>query len=310
MHPAFSVIFFTTVSGTGYGVLIWTALLAVLNTNSFLNTEVNFTFVISSVVGITLVAAGLISSLFHLANPKNSWRAVMRFKTSWLAREGIFAILSFPIVAFFIASFFFGFSELVVTIMAILVMLISILTIFSTGMIYACLKTIRAWNSPLVPINYIFLGLLTGLLLLISLLSYFQIGAAVLEISLMIVLIFAFIGKAIYYIFIGSPSTLTVKNATGIAGKTVRLLDTGESSDNFLTKEFGYVVSKNKIYLLRVVVFIMAFIIPSIILISSQITVTALIYITIINYLGTFVERWLFFAEGKHIVNLFYGRDA
>ena len=30
MHPAFSVIFFTTLSGAGYGLLVWTALAALL----------------------------------------------------------------------------------------------------------------------------------------------------------------------------------------------------------------------------------------------------------------------------------------
>ena len=30
----------------------------------------------------------------------------------------------------------------------------------------------------------------------------------------------------------------------------------------------------------------------------------------ICNFLGLIVERWLFFAEAKHIVNLYYGREA
>jgi DMSO reductase anchor subunit len=311
MHPAFSVIFFTTTSGAGYGLLVFLALLGIVNTESLANQEIAQVFAISGLIGLGLVALGLMSSSFHLANKKNAWRAFFRFKSSWLAREAVFAVLSFPITLAFIASFYFMDNALLTQILGGLTILLAIITVYSTGMIYGCLKTIRAWNTPLVPFNYIVLGLLTGILALMGVLNYNEIGSAVLEIALMIVLAIGLIAKLVYFAYIGEPSPLTVKNATNLPGKTVRLLDTGESASNanFLMREFGYQVGPMTIKTLRVLAIIMMFFVPGVVFFSTSLTATGLITVAVIAYFGTMAERWLFFAEAKHVVNLFYGRS-
>jgi DMSO reductase anchor subunit len=311
MHPAFSVIFFTTTSGAGYGLLVFLALLGIVNTESLANQEIAQVFAISGLIGLGLVALGLMSSSFHLANKKNAWRAFFRFKSSWLAREAVFAVLSFPITLVFIASFYFMSNALLTQILGGLTILLAIITVYSTGMIYGCLKTIRAWNTPLVPFNYIVLGLLTGILALMGVLNYNEIGSAVLEIALMIVLAIGLIAKLVYFAYIGEPSPLTVKNATNLPGKTVRLLDTGESASNanFLMREFGYQVGPMTIKTLRVLAIIMMFFVPGVVFFSTSLTATGLIVVVVIAYFGTMAERWLFFAEAKHVVNLFYGRN-
>jgi DMSO reductase anchor subunit len=311
MHPAFSVIFFTTTSGAGYGLLVFLALLGIVNTESLANQEIAQVFAISGLIGLGLVALGLMSSSFHLANKKNAWRAFFRFKSSWLAREAVFAVLSFPITLVFIASFYFMDNALLTQILGGLTILLAIITVYSTGMIYGCLKTIRAWNTPLVPFNYIVLGLLTGILALMGVLNYNEIGSAVLEIALMIVLAIGLIAKLVYFAYIGEPSPLTVKNATNLPGKTVRLLDTGESASNanFLMREFGYQVGPMTIKTLRVLAIIMMFFVPGVVFFSTSLTATGLITVAVIAYFGTMAERWLFFAEAKHVVNLFYGRS-
>jgi DMSO reductase anchor subunit len=311
MHPAFSVIFFTTTSGAGYGLLVFLALLGIVNTESLANQEIAQVFAISGLIGLGLVALGLMSSSFHLANKKNAWRAFFRFKSSWLAREAVFAVLSFPITLAFIASFYFMDNALLTQILGGLTILLAIITVYSTGMIYGCLKTIRAWNTPLVPFNYIVLGLLTGILALMGVLNYNEIGSAVLEIALMIVLAIGLIAKLVYFAYIGEPSPLTVKNATNLPGKTVRLLDTGESASNanFLMREFGYQVGPMTIKTLRVLAIIMMFFVPGVVFFSTSLTATGLIVVVVIAYFGTMAERWLFFAEAKHVVNLFYGRN-
>jgi DMSO reductase anchor subunit len=311
MHPAFSVIFFTTTSGAGYGVLVFLSLLGLVNTESFFNPEVAEIFAMSGIFGLALVAFGLMASSFHLANKKNAWRAFFRFKSSWLAREAVFAVLSFPIALGFIASFYFLDNEVITQTLAALTIIIAIITVYSTGMIYGCLKTIRAWNTPLVPFNYIILGLLTGVLALMATLNYFGIGSAVLEIALMFVLAIGLIAKLVYFAYIGEPSPLTVKNATGLPGNTVRLLDTGESATNanFLMREFGYQVGPKTITVIRVLAILMMFVIPSAVLFNAGVTAIGLIAFAFIAYLGTMAERWLFFAEARHVVNLFYGRD-
>ena len=99
MHPAFSVIFFTVVSGAGYALISLLSLFNFLNLGMLIDKNTFFIIAITSAVLFTM---GLISSTFHLANPKNAWRAFMRFKTSWLAREGLLAILFYPILALYL----------------------------------------------------------------------------------------------------------------------------------------------------------------------------------------------------------------
>ena len=93
MHPAFSVIFFTVTSGAGYGLI---SLLSLFQFSYYGILLDKSTFFITAAIAISLFTMGLISSTFHLANPKNAWRAFMRFRTSWLAREGLLAILFYP----------------------------------------------------------------------------------------------------------------------------------------------------------------------------------------------------------------------
>jgi len=93
MHPAISVICFTLLSGAGYG------LLGILCVDSAVGVGFELESTrrnILALVSLALITVGLLCSTFHLANPRNAWRAFFRFKTSWLSREGVFAILVFP----------------------------------------------------------------------------------------------------------------------------------------------------------------------------------------------------------------------
>lgn len=311
MHPAFSVIFFTVTSGMGYGLLFFSGLLVLLGRAETMIEPLANPLVISGVLGLTLVIIGLLSSTLHLANPKNAWRAFFRFRSSWLSREGVFALLSFPIALLFISSLIWLESITSLSIIsAIILMIISVVTLYSTGMIYACLKTIRAWNSPLVPINYILLGLLSGVITLYAILLYSEEQLEFLSMLMMALLALSFISKAIYYYFIGKPSELSIKTATGLSARRVRLLHTGESAKNFSMKEFGFDISAKKVFLLRLLSVLLIIIVPGLCLLAYPLSFNSLLLATICNFLGTVVERWLFFAEAKHVVNLYYGREA
>jgi DMSO reductase anchor subunit len=75
MHPAFSVIFFTVASGAGFGLF---SLLFIADTFKLGGGFSNEQLVIGGIVAMGLIVFGLMSSTFHLANPKNAWRAVSR----------------------------------------------------------------------------------------------------------------------------------------------------------------------------------------------------------------------------------------
>ena len=79
MHPAYSIIVFTTLSGLGYG-------LAVVLGLGFLD-PASLSTKIAYVVSIGLIGIGLSSSLLHLGNPQRAWRALSQWRSSWLSRS-------------------------------------------------------------------------------------------------------------------------------------------------------------------------------------------------------------------------------
>ena len=307
MHPAFSVIFFTVSSGAGFGLFALLYLADIFGLGGALPVEQKL---IAGILALVLVGAGLASSVFHLANPKNAWRAVSRYRTSWLSREGVFAMAFFPFALVYLALTWLQLPGLEVVRMAAggLGAVLAWITIFSTGMIYGCLKTIRQWNSPLVPANYLALGHFSGALILLAIASQ---GGVELNgyIALVLALLVASVTlKAIYYFWIANPGTgSTIQTATGFTRGNVRLLDTGHTHGTFLTQEFGFQIARKYALLLKSFVFLMGFLVPALMLTLGK-DINLAIYAAVATaLLGMVVERWLFFAEARHVVNLYHG---
>ncbi|MDR3391077.1 MAG: dimethyl sulfoxide reductase anchor subunit [Sulfuriferula sp.] len=307
MHPAFSVIFFTVSSGAGFGLFALLVLADLLGLGGGLSTEQKLT---AGIVALFLISAGLSSSVFHLANPKNAWRAFSRYRTSWLSREGVFAVAFFPFAIVYLGLTWLnlaGFDWLRVA-MGIAAVMLAWITIFSTGMIYACLKTIRQWNSPLVPANYLALGHFLGALLLLAVASGGGVALGPYISLTMGLLVVAAALKAIYYFWIVNPgATSSIQTATGFTRGTVRLLDTGHTHGTFLTQEFGFKIARQFSLLLKVIVFAAAFALPAVLLLIAQPSQDNLFMVAAVAILGIVTERWLFFAEARHVVNLYHG---
>jgi DMSO reductase anchor subunit len=308
MHPAFSVIFFTVASGAGFGLF---SLLFIADTFKLGGGFEQDQLVAGGLMAMGLVAFGLLSSTFHLANPKNAWRAFSRFRTSWLSREGVFAVVFMPLALIYLASIMFGAPQWLRETSGFLTAVLAWITVFSTGMIYACLKTIRQWNTPLVPANYLALGYASGSLLLL-------LGAVIagldttpyIAMSALIVSVAAVL-KAIYYFWIRSPGlTPTINTATGLTRAKVKLLDTGHTHGTFLTQEFGYQLARQKAGLIKTLVFVVGFGLPGLMLVwvfNQQGGMLAAGVAALAGLVGAAMERWLFFAEARHVVNLYHG---
>jgi len=308
MHPAFSVIFFTVASGAGFGLFSLLFIADVFKLGGGFSRE---QLIIGGLMAMGLVVFGLLSSTFHLANPKNAWRAFTRFRTSWLSREGVFAMVFMPLALIYLASIWFDAPLWLREIFGFLTAVLAWITVFSTGMIYACLKTIRQWNTPLVPANYLALGYASGSLLL--LLGAVGAGLDVtpyVAMSALIVSIAAVL-KAIYYFWIRSPGlSPTINTATGLTRAKVKLLDTGHTHGTFLTQEFGFQIARQKASLLKVIVFVVGFALPGLMLVwvfNQHGGQMAAIVAAVAGIAGAAVERWLFFAEARHVVNLYHG---
>src|SRR5271154_7205492 len=105
MHPAFSIIFFTSASGAGYGLL---ALLGILAPLGILPPDPILGFV-AMAAALGAISAGLVSSAAHLGHPERALRAFSQWRSSWLSREGVASIITYvPAGLFGIGWVFLG----------------------------------------------------------------------------------------------------------------------------------------------------------------------------------------------------------
>lgn len=314
MHPAYSVILFTTASGAGYGLLIWLGLFASFG---LLNPERWFGFV-AWTLAFGLITAGLLSSTLHLGRPERAWRAFSQWRSSWLSREGVLAVATYVpagLVAF--AWVFFETDDGIFSLLALLAALLGLATVWCTGMIYQSLTTIRAWNQTLVTPIYLALALATGAVLLNLVLELFGVTwvpAAALAASFLAV---AMVLKLLYWRTIDeAPRDHTIGSATGLGRfGTVRVLDPPHTQPNYVMREMGYAIARKHAKRLRRMTVITAFLIPIAASLLSilfnpiadlLLAVTAALSVAV----GVVFERWLFFAEAEHVVMLYYGRQA
>ena len=71
MHPAPSVIAFTSLSGLGFGLLAFLGL-------GVIDASANVMFAYFA-LGFALAVGGLLASTLHLGNPQRAWRAPRRW---------------------------------------------------------------------------------------------------------------------------------------------------------------------------------------------------------------------------------------
>lgn len=318
MHPAKSVILFTTASGAGYGLLAWMGLLGALG---LLPAEF-WLGLLGFGIAFGLVILGLLSSTFHLGHPERAWRALSQWRSSWLSREGVAAVFTFlPAGLFALAWVFLGTNQGLAGLVGLIAVLCCIVTVACTAMIYASLKTIRAWrNSWTLPI-YLLMAALSGALLLQVFLSIWRLPLAG-TFPWIVLLLFALTlaAKLLYWRDLGasgeeSAPGSTAESATGLGhlGK-VRLLEAPHSESNYLMQEMGFRIARKHAEKLRRFVLVAGFGLPflvtliSLVLSGAPATAAAIVGVGLFS-LGLAVERWLFFAEAKHVVSLYYGES-
>ena len=170
MHPAYSVILFTTASGAGLGLLAWLALLGLLDAVP----AERWLGLAGLACAFVLVTGGLVASTAHLGRPERAWRAFSQWRTSWLSREGVMAVATvLPAGVLAIGWVLLESVNGLFALAAALAAVCALLTLYSTGMIYASLRTIRQWHQPLTAPIYVALGLASGAVLMRLLLAIF-----------------------------------------------------------------------------------------------------------------------------------------
>jgi DMSO reductase anchor subunit len=311
MHPAYSVIVFTTASGAGYGLLIWLAVGMVFDLLPR-NPALGF---FGLGLALALITTGLLTSTFHLGRPGRAWRALSEWKTSWLSREGVAAIATYIPAALFGLGWVFGETvrgQLVLG--AVLSALGAATTLWCTGMIYASLPTIRAWRQALVAPLYVVLGLATGGVLSTFLLAVFAVELRWIATASASALLLGAILKWLYWSAIDAAKPIaTAEQATGLGHLgTVRPLDLPHTQPNFVMREMGYQVARRHVARLRGMAALLLFLVPlmaSVLLFIDlpqivQLVIAAISALSMV--IGVLTERWLFFAEAEHVVVVYY----
>lgn len=319
MKPAFSVIFLTTLIGAGQGLF-----LALFTHQSYalfglLPMQSGDFYGYGSVLALLFLMGGLIASFFHLGRPERAWRSATQWRTSWLSREVIVLPAFMGIVFLYGAAHVSGYRPEMVTLsgglnvdLSIVLGIVGTLLAFAlfvcTAMIYACLRFLREWHTPLTVINYLLLGGSSGFVLA----AFYAAAAAPSQTNFfvgwaIIITLLAFVGRVAALLRNArlKPKS-TLQTAIGIKHPHIVQRAQGSMGGSFNTREFFHGKSKAFLCNIKPVFLLLTFVIP-LVLLAFGTSGPVLLGITfILQYLGLLAERWLFFAQANHPQNLYY----
>ena len=307
MHPAYSVIFFTVASGAGLGLLTFLGLgplfgappLGAFGWAGF-------------VIAFALTGAGLMSSTFHLGHPERAWRALTQWRSSWLSREGVLAIVTLAVAGLYaLIALFWGRADIG---LGLITAALALVTVYATAMIYAQLRTVPRWSSRLTPACYLAFGLASGGLLFAALLAIVEgVGGG-----------FALLAAALTALGWGvklawwregdqAKPVSTPESATGLGGLgRVALFEPPHTGSSYLLDEMGHRIARKHRDAVRRVALALGGAVPLLLMLIAAVAPAAagalLILAALSMLAGLFAERWLFFAEAKHVVTTYYDR--
>jgi sulfite dehydrogenase (quinone) subunit SoeC len=321
MNPAFSVIFLTTLTGVGQGLF-----LALFTQQSYAlfdllpQQDARF-YGWGSLLALAFTMAGLVASFFHLGRPKRAWRSATQWRTSWLSREVIVLPAFMGVLFLYAMSHLSRFDPVLVilpsglSINATIVLggvgtILAFALFVSTGMIYACLRFLQEWHSPLTVINFILLGGASGFTLATLYAAVFApaqtgfFGGWAIIITLLGLL---GRGSSLWRNARLKPKS-TMQTAIGIKHPRIAQTAQGAMGGSFNTREFFHGKSAAFLSTMKTVFLLLTFVVP-VLLLTVILTYPSLLLLGIAfvaQYAGLLAERWYFFAEARHPQNLYY----
>ncbi len=321
MNPAYSVIFLTTLSGAGQGLFLALFTAQCLTLLGLFAPQTNDFYWHGSLLAVVLLIGGLIASFFHLGHPERAWRSAARWRTSWLSREVIVlpAMITGTLIYGFIWHMDWDLSLLGVSTgipndLALLIgfgtMLIAFLLFVCTGMIYACIKFLQEWASPLTVINYTVLGMASGFTLATAYSAYQ--APALREFYAIWAIALTLIGLITRGLSLLRNARIkyksTLQTAIGVRHAKIVQKAQGQMGGSFNTREFFHGVRAGLFRSIKWSFLILTFALPLALLTAGLINKHPGIFAAAfaIQYLGLLAERWFFFAQANHSQNLYY----
>lgn len=277
-------------------------------------------YIAGTLLVLILMGLGLFASFFHLGRPERAWRAATMWKTSWLARE-VIVLPAFSGMAFLWGALhYFNIDPVLTTtgsieirltlIVGLLAGLLALLLYLCTGMIYAAIKFIQEWASPLTVINYTLLGLASGFTLAAALAAWF--GSSLTDAYAGWALIFTLAGFGFRMFSLYRNGRIKRKStactAIGVRHPKITQISQGAMGGSFNTREFFHHKSAAFLQSIKVFFLIAVFVAPVTLLVIGWTNnlFTLLAIAALVQYVGLLAERWFFFAQANHPQNLYY----
>ncbi len=309
MHPALSVIAFTTLSGAGYGLAL---VLALGHGN-----PAAITTKIAWLAALALITLGFLSSTLHLGNPQRAWRALSQWRSSWLSREGCMCFVSYVPLCLLAAMSIFGNSFNLA--LGYVGAICCIITVYCTAMIYASLRTIASWHTALTPAFYLLFSLTSGTLIYLAFFGP-PTGSRSLNIWIILGIILLAVSWAVKFWWAVRAGRAgfgesTMETATGLGSiGRVRLLERPHATENYLTNEMVFRIGRKHAQKLWMIALLTGLAAPVVLLllalVANPLSTTFAILASLLFLAGVFIDRWLFFATARHAVSLYYGGEA
>jgi DMSO reductase anchor subunit len=322
MRPAFSVILLTTLIGAAQGLFL--ALFAVqihVLVGLLPQADHQGFYAAGSAISLALLSAGLLASFFHLGRPERAWRSAAKWRSSWLSRE-VIALPAFTgMVALYGLVHALAWTQVIArspggvaidasVLLGALGTVLAFALFVCTAMVYACLRFLAEWHSPLTLLNYILLGGASGFTLAAALASLATPGlvgflsgwAVILTVLAAIARVASLLRNARL-----KPKS-TPQSAIGVKHPRIEQKSQGFMGSSFNTREFFHGVGAARLRLVKHAFIVLAFIVPVALLLAGRGTASAPLLVAAfgVQYAGLLAERWFFFAQANHPQNLYY----
>ena len=306
MHPAFSILFFTTLAGAAQGLLVALALAQIAGV------AMDSSFLLQAIaLGLVLLVAGLASSFLHLGHKMRAWRAVLMWRTSWMSREVIVLPAYIALAALWWLSLYTGADGALAHALAWAIVIGALLLWYCTAMIYACLRFIQEWAHWLTVANFTLIGLSSGSMLACALAALANQNALLQVLAPWATEITLLAGLARWASLRRNAdlrAISTLQSATGIKAPKLVQKSMGMSAGAFNTREFFHGASQAVVRNLRWAFSLGLFVLPLMLALwaSSNSALWPWVLATVLQAPSLIAERWVFFAQAKHPQNLYY----
>lgn len=306
MHPAFSILFFTTLAGAAQGLLVALALAQIAGVAADGN------FVLRAVgLGVALLLAGLAASFLHLGHKMRAWRAVLMWRTSWMSREVIVMPAYIVLAALWWLALYTGSDSALARAQPWAVVAGALVLWYCTAMIYACLRFIQEWAHWSTVANFILIGLASGSALACALAASAGQSALLAALAPWTTLATLLAALSRWHSLRRNTAlrpVSTLQSATGIQARKLVQKSMGMSAGAFNTREFFHGASQLALRNVRWAFVLGLFVLPLALQVCALTSAATWpwAWAALLQAPSLIAERWVFFAQAKHPQNLYY----